>query len=70
MNTRNFLVRLSEEEHAALKRLAESERRSMQDVVRLAVHDRASAATRRAEVQADLEDIIDRDRELLDRLAR
>ncbi|QDP95708.1 ribbon-helix-helix protein, CopG family [Microlunatus elymi] len=70
MSTRTFLVRLTDEEHEALTELAATEHRSMQDVVRLAIKDRVEQSERRTEVRATLSEIIDRDAELLDRLAR
>lgn len=70
MSTRSFLIRLPEDEHAQLKQLADSEHRSMQDVARFAIQDRVERATRRAEVRSELSAIMERDAELLDRLAQ
>jgi predicted transcriptional regulator len=69
MTTQSFLVRLSEDEHEQLKQLAESEHRSMQDVARLAISERAARVGRRAAVRSELSKIMDRDAELLNRLA-
>lgn len=68
--SQSFLIRLSEDEHEQLKQLARSEHRSMQDVARLAIQERAERTGRRAEVRSKLSEIMERDAGLLDRLAQ
>lgn len=70
MSDKTFLVRLSDEEHQALQDLATAEHRSMQDVARLAIAERASRSRRHDEVHDALSEIMDRDSELLRRLAQ
>jgi predicted transcriptional regulator len=63
-------VRLDDETLAALRRQAEIEHRSMNEVTVLAIQDRAAAVTRRAERRAVIGDLIDGNRELLEKLSR
>ena len=61
-------LRLNEEETAALRRCAEDEGRSMQEVARLAISQYVS---RRSERLADaIRTVAETDAELLDRLSR
>lgn len=62
-------LRLTDEETALLREQAAREHRSMQEVVRLAILDRVGGSARAEEVRASLALIIDRDSELLARLA-
>jgi hypothetical protein len=62
-------LRLTEEETELLREQAAREHRSMQEVARLAILDRVRESARSAEVRASLARIIDRDAELLQRLA-
>lgn len=62
-------LRLTEEETEALRRQAEREHRSMQEVVRLAVLDRISSAERTALMRDIADEIMERDAEALRRLA-
>ena len=61
-------LRLSDEEAAALRRKAEEEGRSMQEVARTAINE--YTRDRRARLAAAIERIRTEDAELLDRLAR
>ncbi len=61
-------LRLTTEESEALRRQAEIEGRSMHEVARQAIHDYLTH--RRQTRDAILAEIVDEDRELLDRLAR
>ncbi len=63
-------LRLDEETLAALRRQAEIEHRSMNDVTVLAIRDRAAAVTRRAERTVIIGELIEGNRELLERLSR
>ena len=63
-------VRLADETLAALRRQAEIEHRSLNVVTVLATQDRAAAVTRRAERRAVIGDLIDGNRELLEKLSR
>jgi predicted transcriptional regulator len=63
-------VRLDDETLAALRKQAEIEHRSMNDVTVLAIQDRAAAVTRRAERKAIIGDLLEGNRELLDKLSR
>ncbi|MCF8539677.1 MAG: hypothetical protein K9G12_05300 [Candidatus Nanopelagicales bacterium] len=62
-------LRLTEEETEALRRQAEREHRSMQEVVRLAVLDRISKSERTALMRDIADEIMERDAEALRRLA-
>ena len=62
-------LRLTEEETEALRRQAEREHRSMQEVVRLAVLDRISSSERTALMRDIADEIMERDAEALRRLA-
>ncbi|MGH9251002.1 MAG: DNA-binding protein [Acidimicrobiales bacterium] len=62
-------LRLTDEEAALLREQAAREHRSMQEVARLAILDRVHGSARAAEVRASLARIIDRDSELIARLA-
>lgn len=62
-------LRLTEEETELLRLQAAREHRSMQEVARLAILDRVRESIRSAEVRASLARIIERDSELLNRLA-
>jgi len=70
MTAKTFLIRLSDEEHEELRQLAEAEHRSMQDVAKLAIRERATRSHRRSAVHDALTEIIERDAELLRRLAQ
>jgi predicted transcriptional regulator len=61
-------LRLSDEEAAALRRKAEEEGRSMQDIARAAI--RQYTTDRPARLRAAIERIRTEDAELIDRLAR
>jgi hypothetical protein len=61
-------LRLSDEEAAALRRKAEEEGRSMQEVARAAIQ--LYTSDRPARLRAAIERVRDEDAELLDRLAR
>lgn len=63
-------LRLTDEETELLRALAEREHRSMHEVVRLAVLDRASRAGREAERDEVLDRAEERYAALLDRLSR
>lgn len=63
-------LRLDDETLAALRKQAEIEHRSMNDVTVLAIQDRAAAVTRRAERKAIIGDLLEGNRELLDKLSR
>ncbi len=63
-------LRLDDETLAALRRQAEIEHRSMNDVTVLAIQDRAAAATRRSERTAIIGDLIEDNRELVEKLSR
>lgn len=62
-------LRLTEEETEALRRQAERDHRSMQEVVRLAVLDRISKSERTALMRDIADEIMERDAEALRRLA-
>jgi predicted transcriptional regulator len=59
-------LRLSDEDTAALRAAAEREGRSMQEVVRIAVHEYVTRRTERRD--AALATIVSEDADLLDRL--
>ena len=61
-------LRLSEEESALLRRQAEREGRSMQEVVRLAILERVARDDHADRVRAAARRVVARDREILDRL--
>ena len=63
-------VRLDDETLAALRRQAEIEHRSMNEVTVLAIQDRAAAVTRRAERRAVIGGLLGGNRELLGKLSR
>lgn len=63
-------VRLDDDTLAALRQQAEIEHRSMNEVTVLAIQDRAAAVTRRAERRSIIGDLIDGNRELLEKLSR
>ncbi len=62
-------LRLTEEETESLREQAEREHRSMHEVVRLAVLDRVNRARRSQEIRDTTQFVMDRDAELLRRLA-
>jgi hypothetical protein len=62
-------LRLTEEETEALRRQAEREHRSMQEVVRLAVLDRIENMDRAERIRETTEYVLQRDAEALRRLA-
>lgn len=64
-----FTLRLSEHEQQMLKTQAEREHRSMHDVVRLAVIERASQGERNEWIDAHVDHIMQRDAEILRRLS-
>lgn len=61
-------LRLSDEETEALRRKAAEEGRSMQEVARTAIGRYTGGADER--FRSLVQSVVDRDRELLDRLAR
>lgn len=63
-------LRLDEETLAALRKQAEIEHRSMNDVTILAIHDRAATVARRTERRAIIGDLVESNRELLEKLSR
>jgi predicted transcriptional regulator len=63
-------LRLTDEETELLRALAEREERSMHEVVRLAVLERAARNTRSGEVDALLDTATARYADLLDRLSK
>lgn len=65
-----FLVKLSPEDTEALREQASRERRSMHEVVVLAIQARIAADRRRAVLDSLFDDVASEDAELLDRLAK
>ncbi len=63
-------LRLTEDETESLRGQAEREHRSMHEVVRLAVLDRVNRARRSQEIRDTTRFVMDRDTELLRRLAQ
>jgi predicted transcriptional regulator len=63
-------VNLPDELHAALKRVAEDEHRSMNATILVALEQYVAARSHRAKVRELAADVARRDAELLDRLAR
>lgn len=63
-------LRLDEETLTALRKQAEIEHRSMNDVTVLAIQERAASVTRRTERSTIIGDLVGRNRELLERLSR
>lgn len=63
-------LRLTDEETAALRRRAEREQRSMQDVAREAIRDHVARADRADLIDAILDDTLVRYADALDRLGR
>ncbi|WP_106538031.1 hypothetical protein [Haloactinopolyspora alba] len=63
-------LRLTEEETEALRRQAEREHRSMQEVARLAIVERAERDERREHVRELAGRVRERHADLLDRLAQ
>lgn len=63
-------LRLTDEETELLRALAEREERSMHEVVRLAVLERAARSTRAGRVDELLDSATTRYAELLDRLSQ
>lgn len=63
-------LRLDDETAEALRVVAAAEHRSKNDVVLLAIRDRAAKTVRREQRSAAIGELIDENRELLDRLAR
>jgi hypothetical protein len=61
-------LRLTDEETTLLRRQAEREGRSMQEVVRLAVLERIERHDHERRVRASARRVAERDREILDRL--
>ena len=61
---------LPDELHAALKRLADEEHRSMNATILVAVERYVAERSHRAKVREFAEDVARRDAELLDRLAQ
>lgn len=62
-------LRLTEEETEALRRQAEREHRSMQEVARLAIHERVERSARTLRVRELAQEVKERHANLLDRLA-
>jgi hypothetical protein len=65
-----FLVKLSPEDTEALREQASRERRSMHEVVVLAIQARIAADRRSAVLDSLFDDVASEDAELLDRLAK
>jgi predicted transcriptional regulator len=63
-------VNLPSELHAALKRIADDEHRSMNATILVAVEQYVAARSHRSTVRRLAADVAQRDAELLDRLAR
>jgi hypothetical protein len=63
-----FVLRLSDEETAALRRQADLEGRSMNEVARLAINERIARLGRFSRDDAKVDRIMARDADLLDRL--
>lgn len=63
-------LRLSEEETELLRKQAEREHRSMQEVARLAILDRIERDSRSERIRAMGQAVMERDAELMDRLAK
>ena len=63
-------LRLDDQTAEALRVMAENEHRSKNDVVLLAIRDRAVSSMRREQRSATIGRLIADNRELLDRLAR
>lgn len=63
-------LRLDDETLAVLREQAQREHRSMNDVTVLAIRDRAAATGRRAERSTIIGELIEQNRELLDRLSK
>jgi predicted transcriptional regulator len=61
-------LRLTDEEMEKLREQAEFERRSMHEVVRLAVRDRIERSEHRRRVRAAISRVVEEDREILDAL--
>ncbi len=63
-------INLPSELHAALKRVADDEHRSMNATILVAVEQYVAARSHRAKVRELAADVAQRDAELLDRLAK
>jgi predicted transcriptional regulator len=63
-------ISLPDELHAALKRIADDEHRSMNATILVAVEQYVTARSHRSKVRELATDVAQRDAELLDRLAR
>lgn len=63
-------LRLDEETLAVLRKQAEIEHRSMNDVTVLAIQERAASVARRRERSAVIRDLVGQNAELLERLSR
>jgi predicted transcriptional regulator len=63
-------VSLPDDLHAALKRVADEEHRSMNATILVALEQYVTARSHRAEVRKLASDVARRDAELLDRLAQ
>jgi predicted transcriptional regulator len=63
-------VSLPDELHAALKRVADDEHRSMNATILVALEQYVAARSHRAKVRELASDVARRDAELLDRLAK
>jgi len=61
-------LRLSDEETEVLRQLAEREHRSMHEVVRLAILERAQRSEHRTRVLAEARRVVERHGEILDAL--
>jgi hypothetical protein len=67
--TTTFLIRLPQEELDALRRAAEEQHRSMNEVAREAIRGVVTGATREEHVRALVRGIMHEDAEILERLA-
>jgi uncharacterized protein (DUF1778 family) len=63
-------LRLDEETLAVLRKQAEIEHRSMNDVTVLAIQERAASVARRSERSTIIRDLVKQNTELLERLSR
>jgi predicted transcriptional regulator len=63
-------INLPDELHAALKRIADDEHRSMNATILVAVEQYVTVRSHRAKVRQLAADVAQRDAELLDRLAQ
>ncbi len=70
MGAMAMTLRLSDDEAEALRRLAEREDRSMQEIAREAIREHVGRASRGELIDAVLDDVLVRYADALDRLGR